>query len=102
MSEKEMAMKLLWVISLMMPIYAFAHCCYFTLRSGGRTMMTFIFDSGFSWLISVPLAFCLAHFTKMDIIYVYLCCQLADAAKCIMGFAMIKSGSWISNIVADS
>lgn len=99
---RQLASSFIFISAILLPVQAMLHSTYFSLRAGGKTVLTFIFDSGFSWLISVPLAFCLAHFTKMDIIYVYLCCQLADAAKCIMGFAMIKSGSWISNIVADS
>lgn len=99
---RQLAASFIFISAIMLPIQAMLHSTYFSLRAGGKTILTFIFDSGFSWLISVPLAFCLARLTEMDIIYVYLCCQLADAVKCIMGFVMINRGSWLSNIVSDT
>ena len=32
---------------------------YFTLRSGGKTVVTFLFDSVFTWVIVVPAAYLL-------------------------------------------
>lgn len=84
-----------------MPIQGTLHATYFTLRSGGKTLMTFLFDSGFSWGVSVPLAFCLAHFTGMNIMGIYICCQLVELIKCAIGLVMIKKGVWLSNIVEE-
>lgn len=99
---RTLATSFILISALLMPIQAMLHSTYFSLRSGGKTLITFIFDSGFSWCISVPLAYCLVHFTAMPVIYVYLCCQLIEAIKCIIGFVLIKKGVWLSNIVADS
>jgi len=98
---KNIATKLLYVVSLMMPFYAFAHGCYFTLRSGGKTLLTFIFDCGFTWGLSFPTAFLLANYTGMPIIPMYVCVQLIEVLKCIIGFGLIKKGVWANNIVED-
>lgn len=96
---KVMATKFLYVVALLMPVYAFAHNCYFTLRSGGRTIVTFLFDSLFTWGAVVPLAFILAQFTSLPIIPLYLIVQSLEIGKCIIGFIMIKKGLWIRNII---
>lgn len=87
------------ISAIAMPLQAMIHAMYFILRSGGKTLITFVFDSGFSWLVSVPVAYCLVHFTAMPVIYVYLCIQVIDIIKCIVGTALIRKGVWLSNIV---
>ncbi|MBQ8613309.1 MAG: MATE family efflux transporter [Ruminiclostridium sp.] len=97
---RTLASSFILISAVLMPIHGILHCTYFTLRSGGKTFITFLFDCGFSWGISVPLAFCLANFTDMSIIPLYLCCQCVEAVKCIIGLVLIKKGVWLSNIVA--
>ena len=89
------------VSAVTMPIHSALHSTYFTLRSGGKTLVTFIFDSGFSWGVSVPLAYCLVHFTDMNIVALFACIQSVEAVKCVVGAILIKKGVWLSNIVAD-
>ncbi len=96
---KQMATYFLFVVAALMPVFAFAHNCYFTLRSGGRTLITFLFDSAFSWVIVVPLAFVLSKYTNMPIVPLYLAIQSLDIIKCVIGFIMIKKGMWIRNII---
>lgn len=96
---RRLATYLLLVHALCMPLFAYANCAYFTLRSGGKTMITFVFDCVFSWTISVPIAWCLVHFTGMSIIAVYFCVQAADIIKCIFGYILIKKGIWVNNMV---
>lgn len=97
---KSLATQLIWVSALCMPIQAFLHAAYFTLRSGGKTVITFIFDSGFIWTISIPLAYILSRFTPVPIVPLYFACQFVDILKCILGFVLVKKGVWIQNIVA--
>jgi len=87
------------IAALCMPLAAFIHASYFTLRSGGRTVVTFLFDSVFLWCVSIPLAYVLSRFTGMPIVPLYLCCQLVDAVKCVIGFVLVKKGIWVNNIV---
>ncbi len=98
---RHIAMEMLWVVALMMPLYSMAHCCYFTLRSGGRTIITFIFDSGFTWGICVPFAYALANMTAMPIVPLYLAVQALELIKVIIGVYLVHKGVWIRNIIAN-
>ena len=81
-----------------MPFNAYTTSAYFTLRSGGKTMVTFLFDSLFVWVIIVPIAFCLSRFTAVPIVPLYIICQGTDLLKCALGWYMIKQGGWIQNL----
>ncbi len=94
-----LATGLMLICAAAMPIDAFAHASYFTLRSGGKAFITFLFDSGFMWVVSVPLAFVLVQFTNLHILWVYAACQGINLVKCILGGILVKQGSWIRTIV---
>lgn len=85
--------------AIFMPQNAFMHATYFTLRSGGKTIVTFLFDSVFMWCISVPIAYVLSRFTGIHAVYIFALVQIADWVKCIIGFALVKKGVWMQNIV---
>lgn len=97
---KELAKWFIMAAALFMPNNAFLHATYFTLRSGGRTMITFIFDSVFIWCVSVPVAYVLSRFTALPVIGVYVLVQSADLMKSIAGFLLLKKGIWLQNIVS--
>ena len=99
-SVRQIATQFLRVVAVMMPVFSFSHCCYFTLRSGGRTWITFVFDSVFTWGISVPAAWLLANCTDLAIVPLYFCVQGLDLLKALIGFVLVKKGVWIRNIVA--
>lgn len=84
-----------------MPVNAFLHATYFTLRSGGKTIITFLFDSVYIWVISVPLAFLLSRFTVLPIYYIYFSVMAADLIKCVIGYILVKKGVWLQNIVKE-
>ena len=98
---RDTATKLMQICAIVMPIDAFAHATYFTLRSGGKTLITFVFDSGFMWLVSVPVAFVLSNFTSLNILWLYAIVQLINLIKCIIGYIFVKKGVWIRNIVSN-
>ena len=97
---KALACDLLLVGAAMMPINAFTNACYFTLRSGGKTIITFIFDSAFLWVIAVPAAFVLSRFTPMPILPMYITVSLLDLIKCAVGYYLVKRRKWVNNIVS--
>ena len=98
---RELSAKLITISGMFMPMAAFMHAAYFTLRSGGRTFITFLFDSAYVWVITIPTALLLIHFTRLDILAVYFLCQLVDIIKVTIGFILIKKGIWLRNIVAS-
>ncbi len=98
---KDLAAAVLRVMAVCMPIYAFVHASYFTLRSGGKTGITFLFDSGILWGINIPVAFILSRFTAMPLVTLYCCCQAGDLVKASLGFVLLKKGVWLNNIVEN-
>lgn len=87
--------------AIAMPFDSMAHSSYFTLRSGGKSLITFIFDCGFMWCVSVPLAFVLAHYTNLDVLTVFAIVQVVYFIKGFLGLALVRKGDWIRNIVND-
>jgi len=98
-SVRHIAVSLLTVNAVMMPVYAFTNCCYFTLRSGGKTGITFVFDSVYLWVLCVPLAFALSRLTDMPILYMFIAVQLLDIVKCVLGFILVRRRKWVENLV---
>ena len=76
----------------------YTNATYVTLRSGGQTLVTFLFDSCFVWVCCVPTAFCLSRFTGIGIIPLFAICQALDLIKCALGAYMLKQGKWIQNL----
>lgn len=97
-SVRTLATRMIWIIALLMPAHAYTLCAYFTLRSGGQAVITFLFDSCFVWVLCVPLAFCLSRFTGISILPLYALTQGMDFVKCVLGVWMIKKGTWIRNL----
>lgn len=99
-SVRSLASALICISAAMMPLNAYTNAAYFTLRSGGQTMVTFLFDSCFVWSFCVPLAYCLSRFTAIPIIPLFAICQATDIVKCAIGAWMIHRGTWIRNLTA--
>ncbi|MDY4516073.1 MAG: MATE family efflux transporter [Lachnospiraceae bacterium] len=96
---KELAAYFIIAQAVFMPQNAFLHAAYFTLRSGGKTIVTFLFDSVFIWCVSVPVAYVLSRYTELHVLVIFCLVQMADWIKCIVGFVLVKKGVWLQNIV---
>ena len=96
---RRIAVGLICLSAVMMPVNSYNNAMYFTLRSGGQTFVTFIFDSGFSWCVCVPVAFLLSRFTELPILPLYGICVGVDLFKIPLGAWMLKKGVWIRRIV---
>lgn len=97
---KALAARFIMIAAVFMPVHAFLHAAYFTLRSGGKTIITFLFDSVFIWCVSVTIAFTLSHYTTLPVVTVYIFVQMGDLVKCAIGFILVKKGVWLQNIVS--
>ena len=96
---KSLATSFIAVSAIIMPLYSFSHVSYFTLRSGGKTMVTFLFDSVFTWVIVVPTAFLLANYTGLGIVSVYFLVQATELIKVVIGYFMVRSDVWLVQMV---
>ena len=91
----------LLVMACMMPFCAFTNASYFTLRSGGCTGITFLFDSAYMWCLVVPMAFVLSRFTDIAVVPLYMLVQGTELIKALIGYALVKKGVWLRNLVAE-
>lgn len=98
---KNLATGLIRCAAVLMPVNGFLHSTYFTIRSGGKTLITFLFDSVFLWVVSVPLAFVLVHYTVFGIVLIFLLVESTNAIKCFIGWLIMRSGVWMQNIVNE-
>ncbi len=99
---RELTRKLLTIVGLSPPIHSFAHVAYFTIRSGGRTVITFFFDAVYTWCVTVLLAFLLTRYTDWPIEKIYFCVMFIDIFKVFVGVLMIRSNIWARNVVNDA
>ena len=80
-------------------LYSFCHVSYFVLRSGGRTLITFLFDSVYLWVLKIPVSRFLVAQEALPVAAVFALAESIDLLKCIAGYVLIKKGVWIRNIV---
>mgnify|MGYP002513465205 CR=1 FL=1 len=98
---RALATNILKVGAAFMPVYAFYHAAYFTLRTGGKTVITFLFDSCYLLVVNLSLAFLLTRFTGIPVVEIYIIVQLAESLKCIVGFILLKKRVWVNNLVNE-
>lgn len=96
---RELAIEFLHIVAIMLPLNAFNHGAYFTMRSGGRTFITFLFDSVYMWVVSIPITYILVRYTSLHIVTIYFLVQSIDFIKAIIGVIMLKSGVWARTII---
>lgn len=96
-----LAVSLIRILSIFMPVMAFYNASYFTLRAGGKTGITFLFDGCYLVAVNVTVAFCLSRFTAVPILTMFFINYCMDIPKVILGLVLIKKRVWVHNIVAD-
>ena len=84
-----------------MPFFSFAHAAYFTLRSGGRVGVTFLFDSVYMWSVVVPTVVILATYTNIGIHWLFIIGTVAEVAKGILGAICLKKVNWAKQLVSS-
>lgn len=96
---RTLAKNLMRISAFFTPVHAFLNAAYFTLRSGGKTVITFLFDSAFLWVISWPVAFALTRLTGISILPLYIIIMCLDFIKVAFGAALLKKKVWIQDLV---
>ena len=100
-NARSIASFMLIVSGLTMPFLAFSNAAYFTLRSGGKVLITILFDSVYMWAVVMPTALICAYLTGMNIFYMFIICQGVDVLKCFFGALLLKHGGWEKMLVND-
>ncbi len=96
---RDLATAFMRASAIYMPFQAIANCCYFAIRSGGRTLLTFLFDSVYTWVICVPYTYALVTFTSLQIGAIYPLSQLIHVLKAIISLAVVRTGFWALTLV---
>jgi len=95
-----LATTIMHLTCLSMPFDAMTNASYFVLRSGGKMIITFIFDSGFMWFGNVAVAFVLSRFTALTFPQIFAAIQLMCVFKSFLGVTLVHKGGWVRNIIA--
>ena len=95
---RALAAGLICVTACFMPVHAFNNSSYFIIRSGGKTFITFLFDSCFCWAASIPAAYFLAHYTQVPILPMYAAVCSVELVKVVIGLTLVNKGIWIRDI----
>ena len=98
---RALAVGFLRVSACAAPLYAYGHTTYFTLRAGGKTWITLLFDSAYVWLVRVVIVRLLVGLTALPEVTIFALCEGSDLLKCVFGAVLIAKGIWINNIVED-
>lgn len=98
---RTLATKFIICVAVGTPLQAFLNACYFTMRCGGKTFITFIFDSVMVWVVNYTVVFTLTHYAPgVSVVMIMLCEQLSNIVKCIVGFILVKNKTWVNNLVS--
>jgi putative MATE family efflux protein len=95
---KNMATVFILITACFFPIWGFLNSQYFIIRAGGKTVVTFIMDSGFTWAVCVLTVFCITHFTNLPIFVVYTISLSLDILKVMFGLFIFFKGVWITSL----
>ena len=95
---RQLATWTILISAALMPLQAYSFPVYFTLRAGGKTVMTTLFDCGSIWFLYLPVSFLLSRFTGLPFLAIYAICNSTDLIKCIVGTILMRGGSWIQHL----
>ena len=96
--QKVMASKMLIAYGALLFGSCLYCCCYVTLKTGGEATVTFMLDSGLMWLVGVPLAWVLAIFTNISLLYIFIIITGLDFIKFLVSYAFVRQDKWLKNL----
>ncbi len=98
---RSLASRLLIIAGALLPLHACTHAFYFTIRSGGRTLLTFLLDSVYTCVIPLPVSFFLSRLTDIPVVTLFLIAQGCDVIKMCIGLPILIKGAWARNIIVE-
>ena len=97
-SAKELATYMLIVSGLAMPIYSTVMACYYTLRSGGLTFITLLYDCVWAWCVTAASALIFTYVIPVGIHGLFAIVTFAEGAKIIPGIILVAKIRWANKI----
>ncbi len=96
---KLMAKEMIIISAIYLTFHGINASCYFTMRTGGKILLTMCFDSIFLWVIRLPFAYVLCKFTNLDELTLKVLIDGIDAMRFIVGIYLVKKGIWLNKLV---
>lgn len=97
---RRLAASFIFSSALIMPFHSVINVSYFALRSGGKTLSTFFFDSVFNWLVPIPFTYCMVRLTAWPMETVFFLSLAVKFIQLFIGVIMLKRGKWAHNMVS--
>ena len=96
--SKEVAIRMLQVQAVMYWIYMLTTECYFILRAGGDTKNTLMMDSGFMWLLNIPVLALVTYLTNWNYLIIYIIGQSVEFIKLSFAYKLLRLEKWVVNL----
>ncbi len=95
---KDMAATFITIYACFMPVLSFINCTYFTLRSGGKTFISLLFDAVFEICVSVPVAIIFVSFTSLPATAIFAIVHSVNVIKIVAGFILLRKKVWLNDL----
>lgn len=78
-------------------VYSF---CFYCMRAGGDTQNAMLLDSGYMWLVPVPVSILMGLFLpgRLEVFGAALAVQVLMNAKVFLALHILRKGRWVRNI----
>lgn len=91
----------MYILAFCLPLSTFTHMVFYTIRAGGNSILTLLYDSTILWVMKIPMAYILTRYTELPIINIYFLCEITEILKLITGVVLVKKGVWLNNIISN-
>lgn len=101
-SQKIIATKLILCYSCLLVFNCWSITCYYTLKAGGKTLQTLLLDTGSLFIIYLPVAWIIALYTNLNIIWFYIIVRGLDILRAFVGFILVSKKKWLNNLTIEN
>lgn len=88
--------------SILIWLYSVNVAIYMILRSGGDMKSTILADSGFTWVVMVPVALILGRYSAVHIPLMFLIIKGTELPKFFYSLTLLKKRRWIQNLTIEN
>jgi putative MATE family efflux protein len=89
---------IVFVIAVYLPVWCLLNSQFAVSRSGGDTVMGLVVDVGISYLVFLPAAIMIAHFTAWGPVALYGIAKISDFPKVVLAEWWISKERWVRNL----
>lgn len=97
-SVRSLASYMMIISGLTLPASSLAVSCYFTLRSGGRALLTMLFDCVYGIIFTVPIGYLFAFGFNSGIHALFAAVTITEASKGILGLILVMKVNWAQKL----